>query len=228
MENKQIKTKLYGKKQLKTMLIAALLFFISACMVANTTNTVLPFFAQVRGWNVSILMMMAGIALLISVVFAIFLGRLTAKIGPKKVIITTLVLGAGSVLLYGFTKHMGVFIFAIILNAIFATGYQTVGVTALINNWFPRKKGIILGWVTMGIIASLIVGAICGWLAGIIMKSKNGLLMNIILGIAGGFVGGWVFGLLGFGITGLLGNIISGVVGACIVIFLARLVGKKK
>lgn len=80
----------------------------------------------------------------------------------------------------------------------------------------------------MGIIASLIVGAICGWLAGIIMKSKNGLIMNIILGIAGGFVGGWVFGLLGFGITGLLGNIISGVVGACIVIFLARLVGKKK
>ena len=80
----------------------------------------------------------------------------------------------------------------------------------------------------MGLITSLVVGAICGWLAGYIMKSKNGLIMNILLGVVGGFVGGWVFGLLGFSIVGLLGNIISGVVGACIVIFLARLVGKKK
>lgn len=79
----------------------------------------------------------------------------------------------------------------------------------------------------MGIIVSLIIGAICGWLAGYIMKSKNGLLMNIILGIVGGFVGGLIFGFLNISIGGLLGNIISGVVGACLVIFVVRLIKKK-
>lgn len=147
----------HGPKQLLIMIISALLFFISSCMVANTTNTVLPFFAAERGWNVSVLMMMAGIAMLISVVFAIFFGRLSTRIGAKKIIIIMLFLAACSTLLYGFTKDMRLFILAIIMNAVFASGYQNVGVSVLINTWFPRKKGIVLGWVTMGIIASDII-----------------------------------------------------------------------
>lgn len=79
----------------------------------------------------------------------------------------------------------------------------------------------------MNIIISLIIGAVCGWLAGIIMKSGHGLLVNIILGIVGGFVGGFIFGLLGLSINGIVGTIISSVVGACLIIFVVRLIKKK-
>ena len=37
----------------------------------------------------------------------------------------------------------------------------------------------------VNIIISLVIGGVCGWLAGIIMKSANGVLINIILGIVG-------------------------------------------
>ncbi len=41
-----------------------------------------------------------------------------------------------------------------------------------------------------GLIASLIVGGIAGWLAGMIMKGKGlGILMNIVVGIIGGRTG---------------------------------------
>jgi len=79
----------------------------------------------------------------------------------------------------------------------------------------------------MDILISLAIGAVCGWLAGYIMKSGHGLIFNIILGVIGGMVGGFIFGLLGLSISGIIGAIISGVVGACLLIFVARLITKK-
>jgi uncharacterized membrane protein YeaQ/YmgE (transglycosylase-associated protein family) len=76
------------------------------------------------------------------------------------------------------------------------------------------------------LIAWIIVGAIAGWLASIVMKTnrQQGLLLDIIVGIVGGFVGGFVLDLLGLsaGVTGInLGSIVVAFIGA--VIFLAIL-----
>ena len=46
------------------------------------------------------------------------------------------------------------------------------------------------------LLVSIVIGAIAGWIAGIIMNSKGGLIKNIILGVVGGFVGGFIFNLL--------------------------------
>lgn len=75
-------------------------------------------------------------------------------------------------------------------------------------------------------IISLLIGALCGWLAGKFMKSKHGFLLNIILGIVGGFVGNFLFGLLGVSFGGLIGNIVCSVLGACILIWVVRLFKK--
>jgi len=37
----------------------------------------------------------------------------------------------------------------------------------------------------MGLIGALVVGGIAGYLAGKVMKSQNGIIINIILGIVG-------------------------------------------
>jgi uncharacterized membrane protein YeaQ/YmgE (transglycosylase-associated protein family) len=79
----------------------------------------------------------------------------------------------------------------------------------------------------MGIIWSLIVGGVAGWLAGQFMKGSGyGLLVNIILGLIGGFVGDLVFGLVGLDATNLLGRIICATVGAVLVIMVARAIRK--
>lgn len=74
----------------------------------------------------------------------------------------------------------------------------------------------------------IIVGAIAGWLAGIVMKSRQGLITNIILGIVGSFVGGFVLTLVpgtqavesGFSI----GHILTATVGAIIIIAVVRFI----
>jgi uncharacterized membrane protein YeaQ/YmgE (transglycosylase-associated protein family) len=72
----------------------------------------------------------------------------------------------------------------------------------------------------------LLVGAVAGWLAGIIVKGYGfGLLGNIVVGILGAFVGGWLLGRLGiFTGSGLVGSIIGATVGAVILLLLLRLV----
>jgi len=45
----------------------------------------------------------------------------------------------------------------------------------------------------MGIILWLIIGGVVGWLAGMIMRDNQGILMNIIVGIIGAAIGGFLF-----------------------------------
>ncbi len=74
----------------------------------------------------------------------------------------------------------------------------------------------------INLLISIVIGAVSGWLASLIMKSKGGLLRNIIMGIIGGFVGGLIFGLLGISVSGYFGTVVVSVVGACLVIFVAN------
>ena len=80
----------------------------------------------------------------------------------------------------------------------------------------------------MGILVSILIGGVCGWLASILMGSKSGLLFYIITGILGGFVGSFIFGkLLGIGGGNTLWQIIQGVIGTCVLIVLYRFIFEK-
>ncbi len=72
----------------------------------------------------------------------------------------------------------------------------------------------------------LIVGALAGWLAGVIVKGYGlGLLGNIVVGVIGSFIGGWLFGRLHLmPAGGFVGALIGATVGAVILLLLIRLV----
>ena len=44
----------------------------------------------------------------------------------------------------------------------------------------------------MGIINWLIIGAVVGWLAGLIMRDNNSLILNIVVGVVGAFLAGLI------------------------------------
>ena len=58
----------------------------------------------------------------------------------------------------------------------------------------------------MGIIAALIIGAIAGWLAGLIVRGAGfGLIGNIVIGIIGALVASWLLPQLGVSLGGSCG-----------------------
>lgn len=79
----------------------------------------------------------------------------------------------------------------------------------------------------MGWLAWLIVGAIAGWLASMVMKTnkRQGLLLDIVVGIIGAFIGGFVFNELGSsGVTGFnVWSIFVAFTGAVVLLAVIRL-----
>ena len=73
------------------------------------------------------------------------------------------------------------------------------------------------------ILISVCVGALVGWLAGILMNSKNGFWINALLGIAGSVVGRFLAALIGIHANKIsIGGILISVAGACLVIWVVR------
>ena len=72
----------------------------------------------------------------------------------------------------------------------------------------------------------LIVGAIAGWLAGLIVKGYGfGLIGNIVVGIIGAVIAGWLLPRLGIVIgAGFIAAIINAVIGAVILLVIIGLV----
>jgi len=72
----------------------------------------------------------------------------------------------------------------------------------------------------------LIVGAIAGWLSGVIVKGGGfGLLGDIVVGIVGAFVGGWLLPKLGIHLgAGIVAIIASATLGAVVLLLLIRLI----
>lgn len=72
----------------------------------------------------------------------------------------------------------------------------------------------------------LLIGAIAGWLAGVIVRGYGfGLLGNIVVGILGAVFGNWLFGAMGlFPGGGIIGAILGATLGAVVLLFLISLV----
>jgi uncharacterized membrane protein YeaQ/YmgE (transglycosylase-associated protein family) len=71
----------------------------------------------------------------------------------------------------------------------------------------------------------IIIGAIAGWLAGILVKGYGfGLIGNIVIGILGAGVAGLLAPALGIHTTSTAGNIVASLLGALVLLILVGLV----
>jgi uncharacterized membrane protein YeaQ/YmgE (transglycosylase-associated protein family) len=79
---------------------------------------------------------------------------------------------------------------------------------------------------TMGWLAWLIVGALAGWLASIVMKTnaRQGWLLDIIVGIIGAYIGGFLFNAVGLnGVSGFnIWSLLVAFVGAVVLLGIVR------
>ncbi len=79
----------------------------------------------------------------------------------------------------------------------------------------------------MNWIVTLIVGAIVGWLASILMKTnaQMGVIANILVGIIGSSIGFWLAGVLGLSAGSPIVGWVIAVLGAAVLIFILKAVG---
>lgn len=86
-------------------------------------------------------------------------------------------------------------------------------------------------FTTQGFIMTLILGALAGWIASMIMgkDAKMGSVANIIVGIVGSMIGGWIYNAaFANGTTpSTFLQILWAVIGACLLLWIIGLITKK-
>jgi uncharacterized membrane protein YeaQ/YmgE (transglycosylase-associated protein family) len=81
----------------------------------------------------------------------------------------------------------------------------------------------------MGFLSWIIVGALAGWIASMIMKTdaSMGALANIVVGIIGALIGGWVVGLFGINVMDgalRIESILTAILGSVILLAIVKAV----
>ena len=76
----------------------------------------------------------------------------------------------------------------------------------------------------MGLIVTLIIGGVVGWLASLLMKTnaQMGIIANVVVGIIGAVLGFWLAGALGIVAVGSVGAWIVSIFGAVVLLAILK------
>ena len=175
-----------------------LMFFLYVGMCNDGANITAPNVEYLLGLETGTIMNMNSLAGLVGVVFFIIAGQINRKIGARLTsgicciisgVAYILACNAPSVVLY--TVAM-----CFVYGGIMSAGYVAGG--TLVATWFPKKKGVVMGYTTMGhnlasafyvqLVAILIAPMVTG-MADIGQNFKTGIVPigvgAIVLGILG-------------------------------------------
>ena len=173
-----------------TILYCLLMFFLYVGMINDGTNVLAPAAAANCGVEPGTIITMNGYAGMIAVIGFIIAGQINKKIGPR--LTSAICLIISGVTYIGCGNATSVMFYTVCMT-LCATGMMSAGYVAggtLVANWFPKKKGIVMGYTTMGhnFASAFYVATMTGLIATMGSMNKASWLPGvaaIILGIVG-------------------------------------------
>ncbi len=134
-----------------TLIIYAFLAYFTATAVGSAMNVASGTLSELRGWNAAVLTSLISVGAIANIVAGFLLGKLSTKYSAKY--LSLICFGIYVVVMLGLGATSNFMIFAVCLvvaNGISSgIGYQLSPI--LISKWFPKRKAIVMGIVTMGI-----------------------------------------------------------------------------
>jgi len=143
----------FGAKGWGIILFAFFLFWMGSAWPVTALNVIIPKFSETNGWGSAAMNNLSTIANWISLIGAAFFTWYCDRVGPKVVIAIGCILGAMSLFLWGRAGSLAEFTLWQSLLHIAGTAFCQIGLGVLIANWFPTKKGLAMGLLTIGAVA---------------------------------------------------------------------------
>lgn len=169
--------------------MAMFYFFVGFCTDGNNVSA--PAAAAHLGVDAGTILVRNSYVGLIGVVFYIVMSQLARKIGAKKVAAICLIIAGISFYFIGNPPSLLGYTIAytFLIGSSMSSGYVAGG--ALVAKWFPKKKGLVMGYTTAGLnIASATWVLLMTKLSGVMTFEKAVIIPCIavvILGLIGLF-----------------------------------------
>jgi MFS family permease len=129
------------------------LFYMGSAWPITALNVIIPKFNEINGWSPAAMNNLTTVANWVSLIGAAFFTWYCYRVGPKIVIAIGCFLGAVSLFFWARCGSLFEFTLWQSLLHIAGTAFLQIGLGALIANWFPTKKGLAMGWLTIGAVA---------------------------------------------------------------------------
>jgi uncharacterized membrane protein YeaQ/YmgE (transglycosylase-associated protein family) len=105
-------------------------------------------------------------------------------------------------------------------------GLHLLAAPARAQDEAAEAVGAAMGGI-IGLALLIVIGAVVGWLASLIVKGGgSGFWVNVAIGIGGAILAGYVLPLLGVPLGGMVGSFLAALIGAVILILIVRLIRK--
>lgn len=131
-----------------------LLYLIMTVFTSTGLSTLISLLCAKTGMEPGTLTSFNTIGALIGVAFVFISAQLIRKVGIKPLICAGLLLTAVASYLWSVCESRATYIIITILCQVGMAFYSGAGNGVLINNWFPRTKGFIMGITSCGMMAT--------------------------------------------------------------------------
>lgn len=176
----------FGRKGWSLIGYEIVLLFFMTGLTVDGLNTIVPLMAGLHGWSENVLLSISTPASIIALVLCAFWGVFIEKFGLKRVTIITMVLAGISVIAYGNSVNVAMYAVTLVCIVTFINAFACNCGFAICANWFPTKKGIVMGITTIGmnLASALINWVITGLNARFQINGALSILGIVILIIA--------------------------------------------
>lgn len=126
-------------------------YLFTSFWVSGIGNVVFPELSQSTGIPVSNLLMINTVAGIIAAILSVLIGQVVIKKGIKIVTVAGYIIGGITSIFLGYAIGYIAIILCLFLIQLAMLSYSFMTTNNLIANWFPEKKGVVLGITTMGL-----------------------------------------------------------------------------
>lgn len=132
-------------------------FFMTTYFDVMSPNVFVPALAAARNFNSANLLAAHSVGGICGALLGIYLGKVIETKGPKRVFVICAIISGINFAMIGVATVEIWAMAHIFINQLLVLGYSMMSLLALMARWFPRKKGVIMGFITSGSIGSGIV-----------------------------------------------------------------------
>ncbi len=176
----------FGKKGWTVISFEVILLFFMTGLTVDGLNIIVPAMAAFRGWDVNVLLSISTPAGIIALFLVMFWGKLIEKFGLKQVTVITMFLAAVATILYGNSMSVSMYAVTLVAMVTLINAFSVICGFAICTNWFPTKKGIVMGFTTIGMnLASACISIILNALSNKYNIAVALTIMGIVIAAVG-------------------------------------------
>lgn len=156
----------FGAKGWRLVIFQIVWFFFMTGMTVDGLNIMVPQLAAFRGWNQDLVLSISTPASVIALFIVVFFGGLAKRFGLKKVMIITMFAAGAATIFVGNAPNIGLYAVGLVLMVALINAFSMTLGLSICTNWFPTKKGVIMGFTTIGMnLASALISQILNQLS---------------------------------------------------------------